>query len=355
MVELFRKYVYMTEPQAVAVVFWCATTYFAHLLEIQAYLAITAPTKRCGKTTLFTLISHFAQNVLIASNLSPAFAFRVIDKYRPTLMVDEAHAALQRSQDLADIYNAGHVKRTAYVGRMEKAGDEMVEKRFSTFCPKVMALKGKIKDDSLQERVIEIRLARVAEGDLNDDFWDVLAEQPEIFIPCAQRFVRAVTDSLEAIKVYRPSLPEFSDGRTKQNWRPLWILAELAGGDWCEKLQEAIEECEKEALRELPFTDYLLKALRQFCEDYRKRPEVQGRKPELRDHIPTEDILSPSKGLNADQEAPWHDKPDGLTPHRLASELKGFKVVSHQKRVGQKIVRGFSYKTLLKVFERYLR
>jgi hypothetical protein len=235
-VELHRRFVFMTEPQAVVTVLWEGTSYFAHLLEIQAYLAITAPTRQCGKTTLFTLVSLFVQRPLVASNLTSAFLFRSVEKYQPTLITDEAQAILQKNEDLAEIYNAGHVKRTAYVGRMEKIGETQVEKLFRTFGPKVLALKGKIKDDSFQERCIEIRLARMVAGDLEEDFWDVLQSEPEVFTPARERFLRAITDSLDAIKAHRPSLPEFADGRTKQNWRPLWILAELAGDDWTELL-----------------------------------------------------------------------------------------------------------------------
>ena len=262
---------------------------------------------------------------------------------------------------MAAIYNAGHVKSTAFVGRVDKVGDELVEKLFSTFCPKVLALKGKIEDDSLQDRVIEIRLQRMAKGDLENDFWDAINDQPEIFLPCARRFVRAVTDWLDVFKSHRPNLPEFANGRTKQNWKPLWTLAELAGGDRCEKLEASIFEREEEAQRELPFTDYLLKALRRFCVAYQKRPEVLTRKPEQRDHVLTDDILEgdihgrSNKGSNADKEAPWTTKGGELTAEKLANELRAFKVRSHQKRVGEKSVRGYSYQALLRVFNRYLK
>ena len=145
-------------------------------------------------------------------------------------------------------------------------------------------------------------------------------------------------------------MPEFSNGRAKQNWKPLWILAELAGGDWCQKLEASIAECEEEAQRELSFTDYLLRALRRFCEAYQKRPGVLARKPEQRDLIPTEEILCHTKGLNADKEAPWFaTSNEGLTPERLGKELRGFPGVKRiQKRinVGQNPVRGYSYKAL---------
>ena len=268
---------------------------------------------------------------------------------------------------MEDIFNAGHVRSTAYVGLVEKVGDEFVERRFNVFCPKVIGLKGKIHDDSLQDRVIEIRLSRIHESDLKEDFWDVFGKIPqaELFIECRRKFVRAVMDCVETFKNHEPELPKFSDGRLKQNWKPLWILAELADesagaekgkGYWCNQLTEAIEECEEEALSEPSFLDYLVKSLKEFCKEYQKRPSVLTRKQAQRDLIPTEEILSHSNGLNSDKEAPWMVKGEGLSPERLARELRGFKVKKIQRRidVGEKPVRGYSYRALQKkVFERY--
>ena len=176
--------------------------------------------------------------------------------------------------------------------------------------------------------------------------------------PCIQRFKRAVMDSVEAFKSHQPNLPKFSNGRVKQNWKPLWKFAELAGGDWCEKLKKSIEVCEKEGLREPPFTEYLLKALKDFCEEYQAKPQVKALKSEQRDHIPTDDILSPATGLNADKEAPWWAKGhEGLTAERLGKELRGLGgVASSKKYHGEKQVRGYSFSALKRrIFRRYLK
>ena len=230
-VTVFRTYMFMTEAQIVAVVLWCATTFLYDLLQIHAYLGITAPTKRCGKTTLVNLVALFVrQGLIVAGRVSAAYIYRAIDRLRPTFIVDESQAIFRKSPDVEDIFNAGHVRSTAYVGLVEKVSDEFVEKRFNVFCPKVIGLKGKIHDDSLQDRVIEIRLSRIHESDLKEDFWDVFGKIPqaELFIECRRKFVRAVMDCAEAFKNHEPELPKFSDGRLKQNWKPLWILAELA-------------------------------------------------------------------------------------------------------------------------------
>ena len=356
---------FMTEAQIVAVILWCATTFLSHLLQIHAYLGITAPTKQCGKTTLVNLVRAVVrQGLIVAGRVSAAYIYRAIDRLRPTFIVDESQAIFRKSPDVEDIFNAGHVRSTAYVGLVEKVNDEFVEKRFNVFCPKVIGLKGKIDDDSLQDRVIEIRLSRILESDLKEDFWDVFGKIPqaELFIECRRKFVRAVMDCAETFKNHEPELPKFSNGRLKQNWKPFWILAELADqsagaekgkGYWCKQLTEAIEECEEEALAEPPFQDYLVKSLKEFCEEYLKRPSVLKHKN--RDLIPTEDILSPSEGLNADKEAPWFAKDkEGLTRERLARELRGFKVKRIQRRISENAVRGYSYRALQKkVFERY--
>ena len=55
-----------------------------------------------------------------------------------------------------------------------------------------------------------------------------------------------------------------------QNWKPLWIVAELAGGEWTEKLKTGINECDEEGLQEPSFEDYLIRSLKEFCEAYIK-------------------------------------------------------------------------------------
>jgi Protein of unknown function (DUF3631) len=125
-------------------------------------------------------------------------------------------------------------------------------------------------------------------------------------------------------------MPEFDNSRTKQNWKPPWIVAELAGGEWTAKLKEAINECDEEGLQEPSFSDYLLGSLKEFCENYVRRPSVTAReRDEQRDHIPTDDILSPSEGLNSDKEAPWKADGKELTAERLAKELRAHRVKFH--------------------------
>jgi putative DNA primase/helicase len=52
-------------------------------------LGISSPAKRCGKTTLLETISYLVRRALTAADLTEAALFRTIDKYCPTLLIDE--------------------------------------------------------------------------------------------------------------------------------------------------------------------------------------------------------------------------------------------------------------------------
>ena len=72
--------------------------------------------------------------------------------------------------------------------------------------------------------------------------------------------------------------------------------------------------------------------------------------------FPTDEILSPSQGLNSDKEAPWKADGKELTAEKkLAKELRGYKAqVSTQTEINKMRTRGYSYKALKKkVFDRY--
>jgi hypothetical protein len=154
------------------------------------------------------------------------------------------------------------------------------------------------------------------------DYWDDKRELNESLVSLQRRFARAALDLLAKIKDHRPAMPEFDNSRTKQNWKPLWIVAELAGDEWTTKLKKAINECDEEGLQEPSVEDYLIRSLKEFCENYVRRPRVIARKSdERRDHIPTDDILSFSEGLNSDNEAPWKADGKELNAERLAKQL----------------------------------
>ena len=54
---------------------------------------------------------------LTAGSLTPVAAFRTIEKYSPSLLIDEADAFLKDNDELRGILNSGHTRASAFVIR----------------------------------------------------------------------------------------------------------------------------------------------------------------------------------------------------------------------------------------------
>src|SRR5439155_6399862 len=135
------------------------------------YLGIESPEKRCGKTTLLGLLNEFGNRAVAASNISPPAFFRVIEDLSPTLLIDEVDSFLTGNDQLRGILNAGYNRRTAFVLRAasspgangetdrEASAAPGAVKRYSCWCPKVLAKIGRFPD-TLADRCIVIRMHR---------------------------------------------------------------------------------------------------------------------------------------------------------------------------------------------------
>jgi hypothetical protein len=123
-------------------------TVHAHALEAAGaspLLTLTSPEKRCGKTTMLLLLARLVPRALLSSNISPASLFRIVERYSPTLLVDEADSFLRDNEELRGILNSGHTRDAAFVVRT--VGDEHEPRRFSTWAPKAVALIGRLQSN----------------------------------------------------------------------------------------------------------------------------------------------------------------------------------------------------------------
>jgi putative DNA primase/helicase len=85
-----QAHVVIPEQAATALAVWVVHTYVYKERDAVAYVAIESPEKRCGKTTLLSVLAGLACRSLVASNITVGALFRAIDEYGPTLLIDEA-------------------------------------------------------------------------------------------------------------------------------------------------------------------------------------------------------------------------------------------------------------------------
>ncbi len=128
-----------------------AFTYLLDAFETSPRLAITAAQKRCGKTTLLSLL--YQLTCLAAANLTPAVAYRVIEAAQPTLLIDETDTFVKENDELRGFLNSGHSRATAFVIRCH--GEDNQPRCFSTSAAIALAGIGTLPA-TLADRSIEI-------------------------------------------------------------------------------------------------------------------------------------------------------------------------------------------------------
>ena len=85
-----------------------------------------------------------------------------MEKYKPTLLIDEADTFLHDNDELRGVLNSGHARAGAYVVRT--VGDTHEPEVFRTWAPKAIALIGKLPA-TLASRAVHIELKRLAPGE----------------------------------------------------------------------------------------------------------------------------------------------------------------------------------------------
>ena len=327
------KYVILPGAVAEAIAGWIVLTYCFGAFRILPLLGIISPVMRCGKTTLLEILQAMTNKALTASNISPAAVFRTIEKYSPTLLVDEADTFLKDNDELRGVLNSGHTRASAFVIRVE--GEEHEPVKFSTWGPKALSMIGTLPD-TLNDRSVVVSLRRKAPGEsverISIDF-----EQECLNIRRACR--RWADDNIQSLATMRPDIPTTNNDRVTDNWTPLLAIADAAGGDWPQLMRNSM-------LGMLDGFDdsigpKLLRDIRDIFQDWHV------------ERIFSDDLVT---ALKEKKESPWSDwnRGKGLTPNGLAKLLKPFDIRSKTMRIFEDRRKGYDLGGFSDAFDRYI-
>jgi putative DNA primase/helicase len=338
-IALINRYIIVTPSQAVAVTCWIIFSYGFSRMRICPQLLINSPAKRCGKSTLLELIMYLVRRPLSAANISSAAVFRAIEAWNPTLLMDEADTYLnsKNNDQMTGILNSGHSRSSACVIRTHEIDGDHVPVRFSTFCPKVIAMI-KTPADTIIDRSIVITLVRK----LSSQRVDALAiDASEQLKDTRRRLIRWTADNLESTVFDVDAMPAMSNDRARQNWAVLAAFAQVLGPQAYGLLQTAaIELSDTSDIEENTEIDLLV--------------DIQAHLRTIKqDQIQSGALVS---ALLKMKERPWGEINSGkaLTENKLARLLKPFKISPKNFRDGAVTHRGYSVAALQVVFDRYL-
>ena len=331
----YRRLVVLPIGGAEVFALWIAFTYCIDAFDIAPMLVVTSPTMRCGKTTALEISAALAHRPLTTSNITPAALFRMVERYAPTLIVDEADTFLRDNLELAGILNSGHSRAAAYVIRV--VGDEHEPRRFSTWGPRMMALIGRLPFPTLADRSIVLELRRRTAGERVDRM-----RRSHLSVALAdirRRLVRWSADTRQALSTAEPVAPPGLNDRQEDNWRPLLAVADAAGGQWPQRAREVAllysgVQAEAEVASVALLAD--IRSLFGTCKV-----------------VATDALVTELLKL---EERPWptwnRGKP--MTARHLASLLRSFGIRSGTVRVGDATPKGYTLADFADSFARYL-
>jgi hypothetical protein len=158
----FTRYAALQSGVPLVLALWSVATWMFDRFDCFPYLAITSPTKRCGKTRVAELLELVTRNPQRTVGITPAALFHCIQEHKPTLIIDEAE--LMRSRDeragaLREILNAGYRKGQKVIRCARNGGNYDKLQEFDTFAPKALVLIGDLPD-TLADRSIPISMKR---------------------------------------------------------------------------------------------------------------------------------------------------------------------------------------------------
>ncbi|MEM7481069.1 MAG: DUF3631 domain-containing protein [Acidobacteriota bacterium] len=331
----FERYTVLAPGAAVALALWTLFTYCFDAFPVSPLLALTSPEKRCGKTTLVTLLSNLVRRPLPASNISPAALFRAVEAYEPTLLVDEADTFLKEREELRGILNSGHTRATAFVVRT--VGDQHEARTFSTWGPKALAMIGRLPS-TLEDRSILVPMKRKAPGETVER---LRLDRLEEFLQLRQKATRWALDRHEALVGAEPRVPTELHDRAADNWRPLLAIANDAAGHWPEKARSAAHALTLGGDDDSSIRVQLLVDINRLFAS------------RAADQLFSESLLADLVTLES---RPWGEWKRGkaMTAIGLARLLKPFGVRPRKIRIGQETRQGYRAADFADAFARYL-
>jgi putative DNA primase/helicase len=308
---------------------------FAHCLDaadISPRLAIRSPTPECGKSTLLRLVGDLVPRKCLASNITAAAAYRTIDMWQPTLLLDEADTFLSGNHGLRGILNSSHSRAEAFV--MRSGGANYKPVRFGTWCALAIAMIGQLPP-TLASRSIQIELQRLSRSERVQPYRHSKAPYADLARKCA----RWAEDNIDALRDAEPDMERIANRRA-DNWRPLFAIADRAGDDWPNRAREAALALDTAGAAKT-IGVFLLEDIRTL---------IQGV-----DRIPSS-VLAEKLGQMEGRPWPEYRGKRPITTHAIARLLKDFSVEPVDMRAPDsgRPVKGYWADALQGVFERYL-
>jgi hypothetical protein len=345
--EHFTRYAVLEKGLPLVLSLWSIATHLFAGFDTFPYLAVTSPTKRCGKSRVGELLEFVSANPENTVEISPAALFRLVHEKKPTLILEEAENLSGKSESteaLRAILNAGYrkgkkVRRSA---KKNEDGSYQVEE-FETFCPKVIILIGSLPD-TLSDRCIPIRMKRRTNENLAR--FRFSTAQKEAAPVKDQMAAWAAANMNKVIDHYLKNDLLFISDREAELWLPLFSLLAVAHPGRLAELEITAMQLSDVKSANEP-TERGIKLLADLRQVFAGPADEAGQ-------LTSQALLS---SLRKIEESPWKDwrNGKGLSARNLAELLRPYEIRPQNVRTERgRVGKAYKKDCFKDAWERYL-
>jgi putative DNA primase/helicase len=230
------RHVAMPKHLAFVTALWIGQSWIHDHATYSPILFITSPERDSGKSTLMGIIGFLVRRSLLSVGISAAALYRSIEKWHPCFVIDECDEAFVDNPELRQVINSGWTRGQGVV-RCDPDTNE--PRKFSTFCPKAIASKGRKAPDTILSRAIFVTQKRRTRAETITHFSHV---DDGGFVRLRSQLSRWAADNGEALGLVRPPMPDGFLNRLASNWQLMFAIADSLGEEAGQRARAAAQQ-----------------------------------------------------------------------------------------------------------------
>jgi len=295
----FCRYVVANKAIVTASVLYSLFTYVVEIARHAPKLVYTFPTRDAGKSVAQEVLRWMVLRPYAAVEATGAAVYRIIDRLRPTLCLDEADTLFaRRGSVLAHILNNCWSNNKRMIPRAGSRGKSVDE--YDVYGAQIISMRGLNMPDTTQSRSIICLIWPKLPTEVVEEF---TYQDDDEFKAIRRKLLRFAIDNAATLRDAEPQFPPGFNNRIRTNWKMLRAIAELAGGEWPKRVRKAALELEAD--RDEP------------SEDIRLFQAVKGVWDRAEKERTSESLCA---ALAAHPSGEWVD----ITPHKFAAKVRPY-------------------------------
>jgi hypothetical protein len=332
-----RDHLVITAEQADSMALWSVYTHAFEVFRIAPRMGFQAPAMGCGKTEAMRRLKRLVARPVSCENLTAAVLFRLIDSTKPTLLLDEVDNLLTEDKGaVLGLLNSGYERD----GRaLRCVGDQNELRAFSTFSPMAYAMIGS-PPGTFDSRTITIEMRRATPAEASNLISLEDGEYEDTrFRNLGRMAARWAKDNVQKLITARPDMAGLVN-RQADNWRPLFSVADVAGGQWLLRARTAAKALTAKPEASSVFVETLAAIEKIICG---------------RDEITSQEIVDALVAIEGGPWAEWGKASKPITKNALARLLKPHKVRPGDVGPENRRQKGYRPSQFKHLFEAYLK